>query len=388
MKKYLKTVLSLTIICAVVALLLSVTNQITAPLIQKQEDLATQKALKEVLPDGEDFKAIDITKYKFPSTVTEVYSEKNGGYVFKIETSGYADGFIIMCGIDKDGKVAGNTYTASGETHLKDKKAVKNYGENFKGKTLENVDKVDTISGSTLTTTAWKGAISDALKSFAILGGAEIDTRSEPEILADTLPEAKEKFTVYYMSNDFTAWKADNNTGYVYYIDGKYVGCDNDGNLKTEEDKDTQQKVKELYKNTAFDNLTRINLEKYKNIPFNIEYAYKTPDGNYMFDIKAAGFGINGSGPHATPSGEYIKIRIFLSKDGSIISCVTTYQSETKGYGAFCGEKDYYSQYIGKNAENYSEVDNIANATYTYIGYEEAVGTVFTALDILKGGAK
>ena len=81
MKKHIKSVVSLTAICAVVALLLSFSNYITAPIVAKQESDAVAKALLVVMPNGEDFELIDLASKELPATVTEAYSEKNGGYV-------------------------------------------------------------------------------------------------------------------------------------------------------------------------------------------------------------------------------------------------------------------------------------------------------------------
>ncbi len=382
MKKHLKTVISLTVICAVVSVLLGITNHITAPKIAEQERLSTQGSFNDVLPSGKDFK--EIPTDKFNSAVKQAFSSSDGGYVFKIEVSGYADGLVIMCGVNSDGKVAGATCIASNETNG----AEKDYGNRFKDKTLKNVDSVDTISGSTRTTSAYKDAIKYALEAFAILGGAEIDTRSEAEILADTLPEAEGKFTIYYMSNDATVYRADNTTGYVFIIGGKYIATDNQGKIVGEHSDEIKKTVKNVFDNTAFDNLTRINLKKYKKITSDIEYAYKTPQGNYMFDVKAAGYGIQGGSKYSTPSGEYIKIRIFISKNGEILSCVTTFQAESKNIGDACASKDYYSKYIGKTSDSYSQVDTISGATITSIGYEKAVGSAFNAFKILKGAAK
>lgn len=382
MKKHLKTVLSLTIICAVISILLGITNHITAPIIAKQELLSTQGAFLKVLPTGKDFK--EISTDKFNEAVKEAYSSSDGGYVFKVEVSGYADGLVIMCGIDSEGKVAGATCISSNETNG----AEKDYGKNFKDKTLENVDAVDTVSGSTLTSKGYKSAVKYSLEAFAILGGAEIDTRSEEEILAEALPEAEGKFTIYFVSNDITVYRADNAEGYVFVIGNEYIPTDNLGKIKGEFSEESKNVVKKTYDSFAFDNLTRINLKKFKKIPSNIEYAYKAPGGNYMFDVKAAGYGIQGGGQYSHPSGEYIKIRVFVNKKGEIISCVTTYQAESKNIGDACANKDYYSKFIGKTKENYSEVDTISGATITSMGYEDAIDYVFTAFKILKGGAK
>ena len=109
MKKYLKSVLALTVICAVVTALLAVTNNITAPIIEKNQSAAANEALLVVMPDGGDFTAVDLTSYELPATVTEAYSASNGGYVFKLVATGYAPGMTIMCGVDANGTVTGAT---------------------------------------------------------------------------------------------------------------------------------------------------------------------------------------------------------------------------------------------------------------------------------------
>ena len=89
MKKYISSAVSLTVICGVVSLLLAVTNYITAPIIKEQQNAATNEALKVVMPNGSGFESVDIKKYDLPETIIEAYSETNGGYVFKMETTGY-----------------------------------------------------------------------------------------------------------------------------------------------------------------------------------------------------------------------------------------------------------------------------------------------------------
>ena len=101
MIKNLKSVIALTLICAVTSVLLALTNSLTAPIIAKQESDAVNQALAVVLPNGEGFEAVDTSEYELPKTLTEAYKEKNGGYVFKMTTTGYGSNFVILCGIDK-----------------------------------------------------------------------------------------------------------------------------------------------------------------------------------------------------------------------------------------------------------------------------------------------
>ena len=145
-----------------------------------QEDAANE-ALLQVMPDGKDFEKIDISSYTLPATVTEAYKEASGGYVFTLTTTGFNPEFVIMCGVNADGTVSGAVCLASNERLGKEK----NYGDNFNGKNSEEVSLVDTISGATKTTRAYKNAVADALNAAIILDGGSVDLRTEEEILND-----------------------------------------------------------------------------------------------------------------------------------------------------------------------------------------------------------
>ena len=146
MKKSIMSTVVLVAICSVMALLLAATNLITAPIIQKNQDAAANQALLEVMPEGEDFEKVDITDSELPATVTEVYKEKNGGYVVRMTTSGYGSGMVIMCGIAADGTVTGTVCLASTETLGYEK----TFGASFIGKDAAGVEAVDTVVRSLL----------------------------------------------------------------------------------------------------------------------------------------------------------------------------------------------------------------------------------------------
>ena len=69
-------------ICIVVAFLLSAVNMITGPIIEEAQNAAAAKALLEVLPEGKDFKEIEITS-DYPASVTAGYVA-DGGFVFRM----------------------------------------------------------------------------------------------------------------------------------------------------------------------------------------------------------------------------------------------------------------------------------------------------------------
>lgn len=166
MKKY-KSIIVLVCICAVVAVMLAVTNLVTSPIIKENEEEAAIKALHAVMPDGTDFTKVDISEYSLPSTVTEAYLEASGGCVIKLSTTGYGSGMVIMCGVTADGTVSGALCLASSETLGHEK----TFGERFTGRDISSIEGVELISGATLTSTAYRAAIKDALAASNMLCG-------------------------------------------------------------------------------------------------------------------------------------------------------------------------------------------------------------------------
>ena len=71
--KILPTVV-LTSICIIVALVLSVANIFTAPIIKDNQYKATQNALREVYPEGKVFDEKNTADYSFPEEITEIYA--------------------------------------------------------------------------------------------------------------------------------------------------------------------------------------------------------------------------------------------------------------------------------------------------------------------------
>lgn len=401
MKKYIKSVVALTVICGVVAILLALTNSITAPIIEKNASAAADEALLIVLPDGEEFTSVDLSAYDLPATVTEAFTEKNGGVVVKLTTTGYGSDMVIMVGIDGSGTVTGATYLSSNETLGYEK----TYGENVVGATVDTVDGIDTIAGATMTTGAYKGVVKDALNTAVILGGGSADIRTEEEILADNLngalPDGEGEFESVFVAEaideSITAvYKAVNGKGYVFVVEKAsadsdeeaepvFVGTDAKGNVITDVDEAVKTAVADSAAAIIASEITELDISGYE-MPKQVEKAYKTASGNYVFDLKAAGFGINGD-EYYSPSGEYIKIKISVTADGQIIACQTVSQKETDGIGSACADAEFYSQFNGKTEADYGDIDAISGATITTNGYKTAVSKVFEAIKILKGEA-
>ncbi len=393
MKKSAASILALVSICAVMALLLALTNAITSPIIEKNQAAAANEALLEVMPDGEGFEKIDFDAEALPKTVTEVYKEKNGGYVFKLTTTGYSSGFVIMCGVKADGTVSGAVCLSSSETLGHEK----TFGANFTGKDAAGVDAVDTISGATKTTAAYKNAMKDALNAAIILGGGSVDLRTEEEILNDNLsaalPAAEGKFTKLFIAEVIkgidAVYTADNGKGEVYVVGEYFIPVYENGGIPVFDSisPEIQQNVAAASVILGASTSEAIDLSAFEGLPTALVSARKTATGNYILEMKAAGYGINGGSEYHPASGEYIMIRVSLTKEGKIIDTLTVSQAESEGIGDACADEKFYGQFDGKTEADYKDVDAISGATMTTNGYLKAIERAFECVKILEGGA-
>ena len=377
---------------ACVSIVLAVTNVFTSSVIEANENKKVQQALLQVMPDGGEFASIDVSGYSLPSTVKEAYRAQNGGYVFKLNTTGYASGMVIMCGISDQGKVVGTQLIASGETPSIGGVAADTVSKAIVGKDADTVNEVDTIAGATKTTAAYRSAVKDALNAALILGGAEVDIRTEEEILKDNLsaalPFADGEFEKYFLTEVISGvtdiYYANNQSGFVCVIGEEFVGLDKNGKVLSQ----TSEAVKSTAENAVSSLLSSetkaLALSDYEGLSSRLVSAEKTLTGNYVLEINAEGYGIKGT---IRPSGKYILIRVSLTSDGKIIDCMTVSQEETKGIGSVCAEESFYGQFDGKTEENYDKVDAISGATVTTNGYQTAIYEAFESVKIFEKGA-
>ena len=391
MMKSVRSTLTLLLICAVMAVLMAVTNTITAPIIEKNQAAAANDALKVVMPNGEGFEKMDVSGYTLPATVTEVYSEAGGGYVFRLSTTGYSSGLVILCGVNADGTISGTTCLASSETLGYEK----TFGENFIGKNMEGVDAVDTVSGATRTTGAYRGAMKDALNAAVILGGGSVDLRTEEEILNDNLSAAlaaaEGKFTKLFIVEVIegidAVYTADNGKGAVCIVGEQFIAVDETGAVLTDVSADVAANVAAQMAKLNATVTTDIDLTQFEGLPSACLSAKKTDSGNYILEMRGAGYGINGGDDYHPASGEYIYIRVSMTADGKIIDCLTVSQKETDNIGSVCADASFYSQFVGKTEADYNEIDAISGATLTTNGYKKAIERAFTSVKIFEGGA-
>ncbi|MBE6656815.1 MAG: FMN-binding protein [Ruminococcaceae bacterium] len=394
MKKSVKSIAVLVSICAVVSVILALTNAITAPIITQNEEMAANAALLEVLPDGGSFERADTTAYTLPATVSDVYLASSGGHVVRLTTTGYASGMVLMCGINPDGTVAGTKLIASSETPSIGGAAAESFASLLPGRSLADIDGVDTVSGATKTTAAYRSAVRDALNTVVILGGGSVDLRTDEEILADALNEALGAANGAFTKHFFTEvtegvdaiYFADNGAGAVCVIGEQFIALDASYTVITACDNTVADTAKTAVDTVRASAVTALDLAAYEGLPTHLVKAEKTATGNYVMEIKAAGYGITGGNEYHPASGEYIHILVSLTADGRIIDCMTLSQAETDGIGSACADEAFYGQFDGKTEETYNSIDAISGATLTTDGYKKAILRAFECVRIFEGG--
>ncbi len=393
MKKHITSVLTLFLICAVVAVALAVVFSITDPIIRARQQAAASGALLEVMPDGGTFEKVDISTQTLPATIKEAHKASNGGYVLQVEFAGFNPGNVAMIGVSADGKITGtkmitNTESSGfGADHLP---ALDGKGH-YNGADATTIDSVDTVAGCTVSTKAYRAAIKDALNAALILGGGSVDLRDPAEILNDNLNAALGTEGVEFDKHFFTEivegvdaiYVAKNGAGHVVVIGKTFVGVDADGNVIGEVNEVAANAIATI-KATTF---TELDPRAFDGVSKRVISAKVSNAGVYVLEVEGSGFGKKGSSDYGA-SGEYIVIRIAVTTDGKIIDCYTVYQSESKGFGDVCATEEFYGQFAGKTQENYEDII-IAGSTYTTDGYHGAIKNAFKAVaKFEEGGAR
>ena len=184
-KDMFKLGLNLLIISAVAALLLALTNSVTASTIAQRNEQANAEARKLVLESAQDFEEVKDVKTDNSKgvKVSEIYEAKDAsgntvGYTLKVLPSGYGGTIELMVGIDSaKGQVSGINVVSNSETAGLGAKATDpEFSDQYKGKPLEELSvlkngtpgdtEIKAISGATITSTAVTNGVDAAIEVY------------------------------------------------------------------------------------------------------------------------------------------------------------------------------------------------------------------------------
>ena len=184
-KLELKAIIVLSAICLIIAALLAGVNALASPIIEDREAQKVAESLKIVVTDDVkgtlDTTPITPLPENAAASVKEMYGVYDGenatAYVFTMQVKGYAGQIYLTVGVTAEGKLMKAVVTADSETH--GKADIKTFPDTLAGKTAEEIADAPLVTGATVTSTAIKTAVIDAINT--VLGKA-------PEEEAETLP--------------------------------------------------------------------------------------------------------------------------------------------------------------------------------------------------------
>lgn len=172
-KDILKSVIVLTVICLVISGALAVVNSFTAPVSAANAAERELKARQKLIPEATEF---ELYEDELPEGIISLYTAKSDageslGWIVTATSQGFGGAIKVMCAIGPDLKilmcetldVSGETKTLGGQT------AGSAYTDQYKGRD-GSLSGVDTISGATITSTAYETCVKKAFDTIGLIG--------------------------------------------------------------------------------------------------------------------------------------------------------------------------------------------------------------------------
>lgn len=171
MKEFVIPTLVLGIICLVITAFLSVTYEVTQPIIDENNRRIAEESRSLVLSEADGFEEV---QGEFSENTVDVYAATNGaGYAITTTARGYdSDPLKIMVGIKDDGTIERINILANNETPgLGSKVSNESFTDQVKGMD-RNLEGYTMIAGATRSSTAVRRAIETAYDVYDQVKGA------------------------------------------------------------------------------------------------------------------------------------------------------------------------------------------------------------------------
>ena len=178
-KDFIIPVLVLSLICFFVSGALAVVNTYTLPKIEKDAAARAKLEMEKIMPQANDFIELkDIPN--LPRTISGIFNAKNKagdtlGYLFMISVPGYGGNINLICGVGNDGIIIRTQVLSHTETKGMTDPVFADpshpagaYQSQYIGKD-KNLENIIAVTGATVSSTAYKNGIRDALLAFKIL---------------------------------------------------------------------------------------------------------------------------------------------------------------------------------------------------------------------------
>ena len=403
--KNIKPTIVLSCICMAVALILSGINMITGPIIEAQRAAAANGALIEVMPDGTGFEEIDISALGLPEAITNAYKETSGkGYVFRVVSTGYKPGMVVMVGINSEGQITGTKCLETQDTFGKEPQIDNTYNGQSIADFAPNM-----IAGATMTSNGYRDAVNNALQSFVLASGGKLDPAIALEAkIAELAPGFVNPAAVDASGSFKKILKASNDTGFAYISSdgetafltlvnatGGAIVYDAEGNHVTDAHADLITEAKahaaanqKSYSDDLTTKITRLFADASEITPVEVStfgtiasaVSFKSGEAEYYgFYSRSVGF-------------HQMDVYVIIDANGAIAK-VDAKQ--------FIFDEEYFSNFGGMDAGAYKagfegqtydtwtgDAAVIATATMTSNAMKQSTTDAFAAFNNLKGGVQ
>ena len=405
-RKQLPAYLILALIALAAALLLAVTNAITAGPIKAHEEAAQNAAFQSVM-EADSFSTMSIPDGCNVTSLVEAKKDgKTIGYCAVSSAKGYGGNVAVTLGVDMDGKIVG---CQIGDTNFAE---TDGFGarwkeparaEAFIGLSAFGGDTIEAITGATVTSKAVLAASNDVLKCISHVLGKDV----EGDVLAFGVKEEKPAQTVE-LTGDVHQGKAvgfgngEVTARLTLNDDGTIAALVIDASTQTPgfgtrcaDEEFTAQfigKSGPFTLNENVDGLTGATITSTAAVeainaaltspamaaedlePVATEAPAATEAPMVLENAKTAtiaGFG-----------GADITVQV-TDENGVITALVVDASSQTAGLGQKCADEAFTSQFIGKSAPlTLGEgIDAVASATITSQAVVDAVNSLYAAAE-------
>ena len=399
-RKQLPAYLILALIALAAALLLAVTNAITAGPIKEHEEAAQNAAFQSVMT-ADSFSTMSIPDGCNVTSLVEAKKDgKTIGYCAVSSAKGYGGNVAVTLGVDMDGKIVG---CQIGDTNFAE---TDGYGarwkeparaEAFIGLSAFGGDTIEAITGATVTSKAVLAASNDVLKCISHVLGKDV----EGDVLAFGVKEEKPAQTVE-LTGDVHQGKAvgfgngEVTARLTLNDDGTIAALVIDASTQTPgfgtrcaDEEFTAQfigKSGPFTLNENVDGLTGATITSTAAVEA-INAALTSP-AMAAEDLEPAAT----EAPMVLENAKTATIAGFGGADitvqvtdenGVITALVVDASTQTPGLGQKCAEEAFTSQFIGKSAPlTLGEgIDAVASATITSQAVVDAVNSLYAAAE-------
>lgn len=166
MKKIISLAIFLGGVCIIAAGALYLSNSLTAPVIAKNNKENIEKKLKEIDKNADTFEEKEINQDSVVKVFVAKKDNKVSNTIYEVKKYGFQSDIDVLISISPEGKFSGFKVISQAETPGYGTKIEtdKEYQKQFSTKSI--TDEIDTITGSTISTTALKEAILEAVKHY------------------------------------------------------------------------------------------------------------------------------------------------------------------------------------------------------------------------------